>query len=193
MTDWPSRLLITEHSTFTAALDRHRLRSKTRISQRLSLSAALLLDGSNFHTSCCSNVGCSPHRRGVTPLLRAIGCVRRARLLPKGWMSDACPHTEVPVPIGTSGSRLIHGPTRLPQIGQMTPGCAQPYLLYLRTLRLWPTNKHTDHGTSRCAWKWSVYLALRTAMRANIAECLAMLSVCDSWTTCKFLWIVASC
>ena len=29
-------------------------------------------------------------------------------------MSDACPHTEVPVPIGTSGSRLIHGPTRLP-------------------------------------------------------------------------------
>jgi len=34
--------------------------------------------------------------------------------LPKGWMSDACPHTEVPVPIGTSWPRLLQGPTRLP-------------------------------------------------------------------------------
>jgi len=32
-------------------------------------------------TSCCSNDSDGPHRRGVTPLLRVIGCVRRARRL----------------------------------------------------------------------------------------------------------------
>jgi len=32
-------------------------------------------------TGCYSNVSHSPHRRVVTPLLRAIGCVRWARRL----------------------------------------------------------------------------------------------------------------
>ena len=53
-------------------------------------------------TSCCSNGSDSPHRRGVMPLLRAIGCVRTpAVAFTVQGVSGICP-LNYPLPVGAS-------------------------------------------------------------------------------------------
>jgi len=61
--------------------------------------------GSVFsETSCYSNGNDSPHRRTVTPLLRALGCVRWARKVGVHFSSDVWymfPHNIAPSPGGS--------------------------------------------------------------------------------------------
>ena len=61
-------------------------------------------------TSCYRSGSDRPHRRGVTPLLRGIGCFRRTRIPEASvvqWKSGTCPH-KVPVFVGGDpSSRLI--------------------------------------------------------------------------------------
>ena len=52
-----------------------------------------------FITNCFSNSSDNPHRRGMTPLLRVVGCVRRAWRL---MGSKGC-RVHAPLPAGGSG------------------------------------------------------------------------------------------
>ena len=73
-------------------------------------------------THCYSNGGDDPHRRGVTPLLRAIGCVRRAPRVsmgvrytcrldchPRCTIKLSLAHTSLPRTASRSVHSFLHG------------------------------------------------------------------------------------
>jgi len=62
--------------------------------------------------ACCyTNGNDSPHRRGVTPLLREIGCVRRTRRLDASIGQGCLIHVPIKMPpsLGDPSPHLMHG------------------------------------------------------------------------------------
>ena len=98
-------------------------------------------------TPCYSNGSDSRHCHAVTPLVRSVGCVRRARRLDASIAEMGVGYMlQMPFSVGEAGPPSItHG---FMSRRESTPQTAYWSVhSFLQDSRLWPTYRQTDHAT----------------------------------------------